>query len=156
MTPSVHKEIEDIVSKSKKFAEQYVSGNIDLEKFKSNPHQLVAEHGITIPQKNVADFKTAINDLVEKHVSQAKEPGLLTSSGGCAACEIGLTVALYALIIMTVAAVVVAVVAFAPEVAGPAVLAFLESSTAVEIVLSIIITAAGTLAALLCVNVIKC
>ena len=53
-------------------------------------------------------------------------------------------------------AVVAAIIAFAPEVAGPVALAFLESSAAVDIFLGIVLTAGTVLAGIVCVKLIKC
>ena len=158
MTPSNFREIESIVQKARTFTQLLTRGGVDLDAFRNDPAAVVAAHGLAIPEPNRKPFRDAINEILDRRkISKASDwskPG--PQAIDCSACEILLTVAFAAIIILTVAAAAAAIIAAFPEVAGPAAIAFLDSSPAVEIFLGIILTGAGVLAAVVCTDLIKC
>lgn len=159
MTPSQQQEMIDLVQKAKTFTKLLSSGAIELDDFRQAPHTALAEHGITIPEQNMGQLKESINEIFDRRKIQSHEDFACvgtTKSGGCAACEVGLTVAFAAILILTVVAVAAAIAVFAPEVAASVAVAFLESAAAVKIVFGVIVVGAGALAVIVCTKLIKC
>lgn len=147
-------EIEDLVQKSKTFAALVTAGALNVEALNQDAAALAAIHGINIPTQNKAQYNKAIAEqLARLGITRAEDFSALSSDDRlCNLCMIGMTTAFAALIVLTVAAVVYIVTLFFPEVAVPAVITFLESSSAVEIVFDIILTGAEVLASICCIN----
>ena len=160
MTPSEVREIEHIVEKAKSFTSRMLAGEIDIAALREDASAEAARHGLQIHPSRREDLNQSVVRFLDQNAISSTADLVanerLGDSGGCAACEVGLQIALAALMLLTVFAVAAAVVAFAPEVAAVAVVAFLDSSPAVTILFGVILMGAAALAALICTDLIKC
>lgn len=158
MTPAMEAEIRALVEKCEAFATKLAAGQVDVTALRADAVAVVSTHGIQIPAANRVALNAAMVAHLDRQVALKAGPGAAAAAAepGCSMCEVTLMIAFSALIILTVAAVAIAVVIAFPEVAGPAVVAFLASDTAVTIVLGIIMTGAEIVAAQVCTKLIKC
>jgi hypothetical protein len=146
------REIDDLVQKSKTFAKLFTSGALDVEALNRDAAAVAAIHGIKIPIQNKEQYNKKITEkLAQLQITRNEDFAVFgNNDAGCTWCEIGMTTAFSALIIMTVAAVAAIVIGFFPQVGVPTVIAFFQSTTAVEIVFGIILSGAEVLAQICC------
>jgi hypothetical protein len=133
---------EEIGKQARQIREDLLSGKLSLGAVTANPVDVAGNYGIEIPK--------ASHEHLTAHVQ---------SIPGCAACDIGLTIAIAGLAELAIVAVAAVVVVFAPEFALVAVLAFLSSAAFLAtfaVIEGVIIAGAGGLAAYLCHALIKC
>ena len=139
---------EEIGQRAGQVRDDLRSGKLSYQALAADPIGTVEQYGLAIPDAN----KQALSD----HIKDVAGRVLAGNAGGCAACDIGLGIALSALLILTVIAVAAAVAVFAPEIAAGVAIAFLGSQTAFAIVAGIVIAGAEALAVYLCEDLIKC
>ncbi|MBO6795135.1 MAG: hypothetical protein JJ895_14590 [Balneolaceae bacterium] len=126
------------------------SGAISENDYRSDPVAVAKAHGIVIHHSKVDEFRSKVKDSFQKRDHAEIRTMLVATNQGCFWCEQGMTVAIAALAILSIAAIAYAVVTFTGGFGVEAIIAFLESQFAVNVSTAIIVVGAGVLAEMLC------
>jgi hypothetical protein len=141
--------MEETIKKIGNLINDLKTGTLELDAFFNDSMRFISQYEIAIPDQNIEALQIALQSIETE-----KQQG--TKHHVCAICDIGLTIAFAALILLTVVAVAAAISMYAPEIPAEIATTFLMTKLPFAIVAGVIIAGSGTLAAYICHHLIKC